>query len=120
MKRKEFSKKIIVVLFILFVAVLAAGIILAWNGRDTSLFCYAIPSVGGVTGSAVIFYYRKAQVENAIKVQIYSLDQMYRLREKYEDQKSDIDGVIQSQEYDLKSTVNTYKSEGTEPVRIQG
>ncbi len=118
MKKKEFSKIIIFIAFITFILTLVTGCILAWNGRDTSLFCYAIPSTGGVAGSSVIFYYRKAQVENAVKLQLYSLEEMYKLREKYPSQSSV--EMISSQEAKIQGLVDTYDSESTAPVDIQG
>lgn len=119
MKKKEFSKIIVFVVFITFILTLIAGCVLAWNGRDTSLFCYAIPSTGGVAGSSVIFYYRKAQVENAVKLQLYSLKEMYKLREKYPTQSS-VEMTISSQEAKIQGLVDTYDSESTAPVDIQG
>ena len=120
MKKKEFSKIIIAVTFIIFVLVLIAGCVLAWEGRDTSLFCYAIPSTGGVVGSSVIFYYRKAQVENAVKIQLYSLEGMYKLREKYPSQNHSVEMAISSQESRIENLVNSYSSESTTSVNIQG
>ena len=119
MKKREFSKLIIVTTFMIFTLVLITGCVLAWNGRDTSLFCYAIPSTGGVVGSSVIFYYRKAQVENAVKLQLYSLEEMYKLREKYPTQSS-VEMTISSQEAKIQGLVDTYDSESTAPVDIQG
>lgn len=119
MKKKEFSKIIVFVVFITFILTLIAGCVLAWNGRDTSLFCYAIPSTGGVAGSSVIFYYRKAQVENAVKLQLYSLEEMYKLREKYPTQSS-VEMTLSSQEAKIQGLVDTYDSESTAPVDIQG
>lgn len=119
MKKREFSKLIIVTTFMIFALVLITGCVLTWNGRDTSLFCYAIPSTGGVAGSSVIFYYRKAQVENAVKLQLYSLEEMYKLREKYPTQSS-VEMTISSQEAKIQGLVDTYDSESTAPVDIQG
>ena len=120
MKKKEFSKIIIAVTFIIFVLVLIAGCVLAWEGRDTSLFCYAIPSTGGVVGSSVIFYSSNAQVENAVKIQLYSLDGMYKLREKYPSQNHSVEMAISSQESRIENLVNSYSSESTTNVNIQG
>lgn len=119
-KRKEFSKLIIITNFVIFALVLITGCVLAWNGRDTSLFCYAIPSTGGVVGASVIFYYRKAQVENAVKLQLYSLEEMYKLREKYPTQAPSVENAISSQEACVGNLVNTYSSDATTPVDIQG
>lgn len=120
MKKKEFSKLIIITNFIIFALVLITGCVLAWNGRDTSLFCYAIPSTGSVVGASVIFYYRKAQVENAVKLQLYSLEEMYKLREKYPMQDASVESAISSQEGRIGNLVNTYDSDATTPVDIQG
>ena len=73
----------------------------------------------GVAGSSVIFYYRKAQVENAVKLQLYSLEEMYKLREKYPTQSS-VEMTISSQEAKIQGLVDTYDSESTAPVDIQG
>ena len=102
MKKKEFSKIIIAVTFIIFVLVLIAGCVLAWEG------------------SSVIFYYRKAQVENAVKIQLYSLEGMYKLREKYPSQNHSVEMAISSQESRIENLVNSYSSESTTNVNIQG
>lgn len=120
MKKKEFSKIIIFVVFITFILTLVTGCILAWNGRDTSLFCYAIPSTGGVVGSAAIFYYRKAQAENSVKLQLYTLEEIYRLREKYPSQSQSIEMAVSSQESRLENALNSYDSEASTPIDIQG
>ena len=119
MKKKEFSKIIIFVAFITFILTLVTGCILAWNGRDTSLFCYAIPSTGGVVGSAAIFYYRKAQAENSVKLQLYTLEEIYRLREKYPSQSQSIEMAVSSQESRLENALNSYDSEASTPIDIQ-
>lgn len=119
-QRKEFSKIIILVTFCIFIFTLLIGCILAWNGKDTSIFYYAIPSTGGVVGSSVIFYYRKAQVENSVKLQIHTLEEMYQMKEKYQTQSMDINSVISCTESEIKNTISNYKNDGNTPVNISG
>jgi hypothetical protein len=54
-KTTEFSKKLLMEIRIMFVAQLIAALLFAWFGRDTTIFCYTIPSTAGIYGAAACF-----------------------------------------------------------------
>lgn len=67
-KKPEFSKMILAVSAAECWIVTAAALVMAWIGKDTSVFCYLIPSSWGAYGVSRAFYYNKAKSENAIKL----------------------------------------------------
>ena len=70
MKKKEFSKKLLLCTSSVFCFNLIAALLFSWCGRDTSIFMYSIPAAGGVWATSVGFYYNKAKTENMIKIKI--------------------------------------------------
>ena len=68
----EFSKKILYYMFIVTTFVVISTIYLVFVTNDTSPLAYLIPSVFCEFGVGTMFYYKKAEKENAIKLkQIY-------------------------------------------------
>lgn len=68
MRKPEFSKFILAVSAAECWIVTAAALVMSWIGKDTSVFCYLIPSSWGAYGISRAFYYNKAKSENAIKL----------------------------------------------------
>jgi len=66
-KRIQTSKVLLWATGLLFASQLFSGNVYALLGKDISIFCYTIPSTGGVFGAAAIFYYKKAEAENLSK-----------------------------------------------------
>ena len=66
--KPEFSKFILAVSALECWIVTGAALVMAWIGKDTSVFCYLIPSSWGAYGISRAFYYNKAKSENAIKL----------------------------------------------------
>ena len=64
----EFSKKIMVVVFIINIIVIAFTLIMVWRTCDLSPLTYLIPAVAAETATGTGFYYAKAKVENRIKL----------------------------------------------------
>lgn len=66
--KPEFSKFILAVSAVECWIVTAVAFVMAWIGKDTSVFSYLIPSSWGAYGISRAFYYNKAKSENAIKL----------------------------------------------------
>lgn len=67
-KQMEFSKKIFFIVIALFIIVLVYSMALMWKTGTTDGLAYLIPSIGGIAGSTVVFYYNKAKAENLVKL----------------------------------------------------
>jgi hypothetical protein len=68
--KMDFSKKIMLCTAIGTVLIVLFACVLAWITKDTSLFAYLIPAVFAELAVGTGFYYRKAQAENEIKLQL--------------------------------------------------
>lgn len=111
MSKKEFSKKILHQTMLIFISQLIAALVFAWNGKDTSIFMYTIPSTAGIFGAAIIFYLNKAKIENVFKGKIDFLklkmemlhDSPIEQHEHIESELSKIDECLDSK---IDSTMN--------------
>lgn len=111
MSKKEFSKKILHQTMLIFISQLGAALVFAWNGKDTSIFMYTIPSTAGIFGAAIIFYLNKAKIENVFKGKIDFLklkmemlhDSPIEQHEHIESELSKIDECLDSK---IDSTMN--------------
>lgn len=68
MKKREFSKKIIIFMTVFTVIITIYSLILMWKTNDTSPLAYLIPAVFAEYATATGFYYWKARAENKIKL----------------------------------------------------
>lgn len=110
-KNKEFSKKLLTQTRYIFITSLIAACVFAWQGKDTSVFMYIIPSTGGAYGAAIVFYLNKAKMENVFKGKIAFLETKLNLMMKYpsehheeiESELSKIDAALDSK---IDSTMN--------------
>ena len=64
----EFSKKLLVLGFVLALSVMIFSMALMWNVGDTSPLSYLIPSAFGLLATGYGFYYKKAERENLVKI----------------------------------------------------
>ncbi|MBR4295845.1 MAG: hypothetical protein IKT56_03290 [Clostridia bacterium] len=68
MKKREFSKKIIIFMTVFTVIITIYSLILMWKTNDTSPLAYLIPAVFAEYATSTAFYYWKARKENEIKL----------------------------------------------------
>ena len=68
MKKREFSKNIIIFMTIFTVIITIYSLILMWKTNDTSPLAYLIPAVFAEYATSTAFYYWKARKENEIKL----------------------------------------------------
>ena len=83
-KKKEFSKRIICI--VAATAILGSvGTILAtlFLGLPEVLACSIIAALGSVALTSIVFYYKKAQAENTIKLYLSSYNVILKLKKKY-------------------------------------
>ena len=74
-KRKEFSKVVVILDTIIFIAIIIFSCTLMWKTEDTSALAYLIPSVFSLWAVCNGFYFWKARKENEIKLlQEYKTD----------------------------------------------
>lgn len=74
-KRKEFSKVVVILDTIIFIAIIIFSCTLMWKTEDTSALAYLIPSVFSLWSVCNGFYFWKARKENEIKLlQEYKTD----------------------------------------------
>lgn len=82
----QFSKLIIIVLFIVFICTLYSAIQYLSNADsylDTAVFCTAITVIGGMLGSALIQYFKKSSTENLPKIQTSLYKDTMNIRLEY-------------------------------------
>ena len=74
-KKVEFSKVILVILFLVDFSVTVFTCRMVKATGDTTPLCYLIPSVSAATAIGINAYYGKAKVENRIKLaRAYGVD----------------------------------------------
>lgn len=122
----------------LIVSILVGAQITDYNGGST-IFVTALTVSGGVFGSSIIWYMKKAQVENVFKVkstlyktisreQINYAEEMLRLQEEYKiskdeirtlDLDSQLDDLKMSAIMDMTGSLDQAMSDATAPTEIQ-
>lgn len=87
-QKMEFSKKIFIMVIVLFIIVMIYSMIAMIYVQDLSPLSYLIPSIGGLAATSVGFYYHKAKWENLIKIQKenkFTDEEMEGIKEKIND-----------------------------------
>ena len=80
----QFSKIIVVILFIIFIICLYNGLTINLeNYTDLTVVAASITVSGGLCGSGVIYYLKKSQSENNVKLKIEMYKVASRERAKY-------------------------------------
>lgn len=121
-RETEFSKRLLVQTRYIFIASLIAAGVFAWQGRDTSIFMYIIPSTGGAYGAAIVFYLNKAKMENIFKGKIAFLETKLNLLQKYpSEQHTEIENEFSTIDASLDSKIdNTMNEAVQEQINING
>lgn len=119
-KRFTTSKQILWVSTLLFIGVISCAVYFSYEGIDTSIFMYLIPTVGGINGATVIFYLNKSKMENIFKFKISFLEYKIELVDKHPDKASLIEDTVSDIEDALDSEVDNTMSEAiNEDIDIQ-
>lgn len=67
--RMEFSKKILIAMFVITLIIVASAIAMSYMTQTTDVYAYLIPSIFAELSIGTGFYYWKARRENEIKLQ---------------------------------------------------
>jgi len=120
-KPKEFSKKLLNKTMLIFLSQLIAALVFSWEGRDTTVFIYTIPSTGGIFGAAIIFYLNKAKIENVFKGKVEFLKLKLELMKVYPpEQHPEIESELSSVDAALDSKIDQTMNEAIqEEIKIQ-
>lgn len=107
----EFSKLILHQTMAIFIIQLIAAMVFAWNGKDTSIFVYTIPSTAGIFGATIVFYLNKAKIENVFKGKIeflkFKLDMLNNSPTEYHVHiASELQKIDESLDSKIDSTMN--------------
>ena len=86
-QKKEFSKKIIAgVAISATVGSLFTTLATIFLGLPETLGCALIAALGSVSLTSIVFYYKKAQAENTIKLYLNSYNEILKMKKKYGDE----------------------------------
>ena len=106
-KRKEFSKVVVILDTIIFIAIIIFSCKIMWKTEDTSALAYLIPSVFSLWAVCNGFYFWKARKENEIKLlQEYKTDAEKALNIK-EDTVPRDDAIIDDSNFENNFGENT-------------
>jgi hypothetical protein len=94
MKKIECSKLLIAIVLLIYIIINAIALYFAWEGKDTSVFMYMIPSASGVAGFGLVFYFNKSKMENIFKGKTNILKEKFELLKQYPDKKEEIENEI--------------------------
>lgn len=119
--KSEFSKKLLDQTKYIFISQLILASIFAWCGKDTSIFCYTVPSSGGAYAAALGFYLNKAKLENIFKGRIAFLKMKLKMIKKYPPEQQE---VIENELNEIDETLdnkidNTMQEAVQEDINIQ-
>ena len=119
-KKFTTSKKILWANFILFIILVSVALMFSYEGRDTSIFVYALPIMGGILGATIVFYLNKSKMENVFKFKISFLQYKLDLIDKHPDKAEIIEQEMSSVESTLDSKVDSTMQEAvSEDISIQ-
>lgn len=98
-KKREFSKMIVIIVavsaIIFFIATLLATLFL---GLPETVACAIIAALGAIILTTVVWYYKKAQAENTIKLYLASYNVILKLKKKYGEE---IDSTLNEMESNI-------------------
>lgn len=117
---KEFSKKVLYWTMLIFVGNVIVACVFAWNGKDTSIFMYSIPTSGGIFGASIAFYLNKAKIENVCKGKIQFFKFKMKYLEKHPQRAEEIESELSSIDSALNSKIDSTIDESiSEEITIQ-
>ena len=135
----QYSKVLPIITGLLFGVTLVFSMLNGLSGGNSTIFITALTVSGGVFGSSIIWYMKKAQVENVFKVkstlyktisreQIHYAEEMLKLQEEYGvskdkirnlDMDSQLDDLKMSAIMDMTGSLDQAMSDATSPTEIQ-
>lgn len=118
-EKLQFAKKIVVIATILFVLSIISALLWSWYDKNTDVFTYIIPTIGGVWGASIIWYMKKSQLENGIKIQIGMIKELMKLKIKYNECSTDyVDEIQEKVESRMQNNIDNFIDEALTPPEI--
>lgn len=116
-KKREFSKKIVAMVaaaaVIGFIVTLLATLFL---GLSEMVACAIVAALGSVSLTTIVWYYKKAQAENTIKLYLASYNVILKLKKKYGEE---VDSTLETMETNiLEKMDNTLNESITDATSI--
>lgn len=108
-KRFQFSKIIIIIMLIIFIYTLYQAVNFQFNTNsyvDTAVFCTALTVTGGILGTNIIQYYKKASTENLPKIQTSLYEDTMKIRLDYNRQMMELQQKYNMSDDDIMNIEN--------------
>lgn len=84
-KSVETSKRILYISDIQFICVIICSIFMSVRNLPTDIFMYLIPTSGTICATTNVWYFKKAQLENSVKIQLGMIENLMKLKIKYKE-----------------------------------
>lgn len=111
-KNIETSKLIILSVVILTYLFSFFVCFMVYKTEDLSPFSYLIPSIFGLSTTAIGFYSWKAKAENKLKIEIQRIQEEQKLKKKYKDEEIKIDCKDRENVFENNGIYNNYEEGG--------
>ncbi len=111
-KNIETSKLIILSVVILTYLFSFFVCFMVYKTEDLSPFSYLIPSIFGLSTTAIGFYSWKAKAENKLKIEIQRIQEEQKLKKKYKDEEIKIDYKDRENVVENNGIYNNYEEGG--------
>lgn len=111
-KNIETSKLIILSVVILTYLFSFFVCFMIYKTGDLSPFSYLIPSIFGLSTTAIGFYSWKAKAENKLKIEIQRIQEEQKLKKKYKDEEIKIDCKERENVFENNGIYNNYEEGG--------
>ena len=120
-EKLQFAKKVVVSTTIIFILSIISALIWSWLDKSTDVFMYIIPSTGGVWGASIIWYMKKSQLENGIKIQLGMIRELLKIRSEFNTNNEEeyIDEIREKTEYRMQEKVDEFIDDALTPPEIQ-
>ena len=111
-KNIETSKLIILSVVILTYLFSFFVCFMVYKTEDLSPFSYLIPSIFGLSTTAIGFYSWKAKAENKLKIEIQRIQEEQKLKKKYKDEEIKIDCKDRENVFENNGVYNNFEEGG--------
>lgn len=117
----QFAKKVVVTTSLVFLLSIISALVWSWLYKNTDVFMYIIPVTGGVWGTSIIWYMKKSQLENGIKIQLGMIRELLEMKNEFSTNDKDeyIDDIRERAEYRMQERVDEFIDEALTPPEIE-
>lgn len=120
-EKVQFAKKVVVSTTVIFILSIVSALVWSWLDKSTDVFIYIIPSTGGVWGASIIWYMKKSQLENGIKIQLGMIRELLKIRSEFNTNDEDeyINEIREKTENRMQEKVDEFIDDALTPPEIQ-